>query len=459
MRTILYKCLFILVVCTTFQLFYPQGYRQYTHQCDYFDYAGINRPVILFTTPTVYITEIDVTTDIDENLQGLVKYSVSTSADAECSTKLYDKTGVAVAASSHCQGTLRVVSPQLWWPAFSCGRTSGHLYTLEIYLEEGSGSGPDVYRLPVGIRTVSWNNTSIMINNRPVYLRGFGMHEDSDIRGRGFDYAVLARDLNLINWIGTNAIRTSHYPYAEETLNEADAMGILVIVEAPACSLKSFGEELYLYHKAYLLEMMSIHKNRPSVIMWSLANEPESNSEQADHYFGNLSYVAKEYDSTRPVTFVTSQLVANDTAVRHMDIVCVNRYRAWYSDSGHTELIVHQVLGEMREWHGKYNRPVLITEYGAASISGLHALPETMWSEDYQVVTHLEHFKAFDILRQEGTITGELMWNFIDFITPQEYFRPGGCSKGLFTRERQPKHAAHTVKRRYLALANCSVEL
>lgn len=60
----------------------------------------------------------------------------------------------------------------------------------------------------------------------------------SQIRGRGFDYAMLSRDLSLIRWVAANAIRTSHYPYAEETLNQADALGIMVIVEAPACSLK-----------------------------------------------------------------------------------------------------------------------------------------------------------------------------------------------------------------------------
>ncbi|XP_046675296.1 beta-glucuronidase-like isoform X1 [Homalodisca vitripennis] len=434
---------------------YPGGYRLYQHQCDYYDYSGINRPVMLFTTPANYITGVNVITDINTESQGIVKYSVTTSADSECNVKLYNKEGALVTFAYGCGGTLMVENPQLWWPAFTCNKTAGYLYTLEIYLNGESGSGPDIYRMPVGIRTVSWNNTSILINNRPIYLRGFGMHEDSDIRGRGFDYAVMTRDLNLISWIGANAIRTSHYPYAEETLNEADEKGIMVIVEAPACSLIGFGDKLYQYHEAYLLEMMSVHKNRPSVIMWSLANEPETNSERAGYYFGNLTKVAKSYDSTRPVTFVTSQNVVNDTAVPHMDMVCVNRYRAWYSDSGLTDLIVQQVMEEMREWHSKYNRPVVVTEYGAGALSGLHTLPETMWSEDYQVVTHLEHFKAFDMLRQEGTIAGELLWNFIDFNTPQEYIRPGRCVKGLFTRERQPKHAAHTVRNRYLQFANC----
>lgn len=96
-----------------------------------------------------------------------------------------------------------------------------------------TGEVVDIYRLPIGIRTISWTNTSLLINNRPVYLKGFGRHEDSDIRGKGLDLPTVLRDYNLIKWIGANAYRTSHYPYADEIMDLADQQGIMIIDECP----------------------------------------------------------------------------------------------------------------------------------------------------------------------------------------------------------------------------------
>lgn len=81
---------------------------------------------------------------------------------------------------------------------------------------------PDIYRMPIGIRTLRWTNTSFLINNKPIYFRGFGRHEDSAIRGRGFDYVTMIRDYELLKWVGANAYRTSHYPYSDEVLDMAD---------------------------------------------------------------------------------------------------------------------------------------------------------------------------------------------------------------------------------------------
>ena len=76
--------------------------------------------------------------------------------------------------------------------------------------------------MPVGIRSIRWTNTSFLINERPVYFRGFGRHEDSALRGRGLDLVTVARDYELLKWVGANSYRTSHYPYSEEVLDAAD---------------------------------------------------------------------------------------------------------------------------------------------------------------------------------------------------------------------------------------------
>lgn len=441
---------------------YPPGYELFHHDFDFFNYAGIHRPVYLYTTPRTYIDDITVITDIHEDV-GIVKYKVEfqnkakdLSSVPQCTVTVFAKDGTKVTSVTGVSGKIHIPKANFWWP-YLTNPSPGYLYTLEICLT--SEIGKDVYRLPVGIRKITWNSTTLFINSVPTYIRGFGKHEDSNLRGKGLDYALLIRDYNLIAWLGANAYRTSHYPYAEEALDMADSLGIMIIDESPACTIDNFTEELLQKHKEVMIEIVRRDKNRPSVVMWSLANEPRSFRNESREYFSALVNLTKSLDPTRPVTFVTSQTAVNDKAVQFMDIICVNRYPAWYSDSGRTDLIQLQVKNELVMWHLKFNKPVLVTEYGAGSVIGMHTAPSSMWTEDYQVVTLTEHFKAFDALYKEGFLIGEMIWNFADFATPQEYIRPGGCKKGLFTRERQPKMAAHITRWRYWTLAHNSVNV
>uniref|UniRef100_A0A1B6D188 Beta-glucuronidase n=1 Tax=Clastoptera arizonana TaxID=38151 RepID=A0A1B6D188_9HEMI len=428
---------------------YPPGYKLYSHNFDYFDYAGINRPIKLYTTPLCFIADIKILSSL-KGSTGYLDFKVvfePSSANTECIVSLKDKKGLTITTTNSCSATLKIDNVKLWWPINTGYESVGYLYTLEVFMN--CDQDYDIYRLPVGIRTIKWNSHNLFINDKPIYLKGFGMHEDADIRGRGFDYSILVRDFNLIKWVGANAIRTSHYPYSEEFLNEADKQGLLVILETPACSLNAFTENLLINHAEILKKMVKYNKNRPSVIIWSLANEPYTNLDSSASYFSYLVNITKTLDKTRPVTFVTSQSFENDKAVKYMDIICVNRYSAWYQDPGHIDLIQHQVINELTSWHENFMKPVIMSEYGAGSVTGLHVIPSSMWSEEYQVEIIDQHKKAYNILRGQGFIIGEMIWNFIDFNTPQEYIRPGQCAKGLFTRNRQPKEAAFKIKKLY----------
>jgi beta-glucuronidase len=108
----------------------------------------------------------------------------------------------------------------------------GYLYTMKITL--ATGELKDIYRLKVGIRSLKFSNEKgVLINHEKFYFTGFGRHEDSDIRGKGLDLPLIAKDFNLIRWTGANSFRTSHYPYAEEILDFADENGIAIILESP----------------------------------------------------------------------------------------------------------------------------------------------------------------------------------------------------------------------------------
>ncbi|KAJ9592379.1 hypothetical protein L9F63_015947, partial [Diploptera punctata] len=414
---------------------------------DFFNYAGIHRPVLLYTTPSVYIDDISVNTDINGDT-GVISYEiVVTGEGSETQTvtvNILDRDGVPVQNATGLQGNIEIPNANLWWP-YLMDPDPAYLYTLEVVVDNSQ----DVYRVPVGIRKLEWNNDTVTINSKPLYLRGFGRHEDSDVR---HDFPLIARDYNLLKWLGANAYRTSHYPYSEEIMDFADKEGIMIIDESPAVNAgaQGFTDGTLAAHKEALTRLYQRDKNRPSVIMWSLANEASTQNEGADVYFRTQSWC------THSLHFI-ERIVSLVSCIRHilqnqgqvLDVIGMNRYNAWYSDSGHLEVITYDVRAEAEAWRNKYNKPVLMTEYGADTMPGLHIDPDYIWSEEYQVTYLSKHFEIFDELRAEGYFIGELIWNFADFKTAQTYTRVGGNRKGIFTRERQPKSAAHHTRKRF----------
>ena len=117
-------------------------------------------------------------------------------------------------------------------------RTSGFYTVWRLLLQEVTEK-KDTYTEVFGFREVSIRDCRIHLNGKPVYLKGFGKHEDSPVHGRGFDMAYNVKDIGLLKWIGANSFRTSHYPYCEEMLQLCDREGILVIDEAPAVGLNA----------------------------------------------------------------------------------------------------------------------------------------------------------------------------------------------------------------------------
>ncbi|XP_045773325.1 beta-glucuronidase isoform X3 [Maniola jurtina] len=427
--------------------------QEQTYTFDFFNYAGIHRSVFLYTTPQEYIDDVIVNTDI-QGLTGFVVYNVTYkgTSNANCLIQLFDKNGLQVVGANECAGLLEIGNANFWWP-YLMHPNPGYLYTLKASLIGPLGEIVDTYNLKVGIRTVTWSNTTIYLNDKPIYLRGFGMHEDSDLRGKGWDPVLWVKNFNLIKWVGANAFRTSHYPYAEEIYQMADEMGIMIIDECPSVDTDIFTDTLLVKHKQSLTELIRRDKNHPSVIMWSISNEPRSSNFKADSYFKSVVKHVKSMDLSRPVTIAISQSYLNDKSGQYLDVICFNRYNGWYAATGQLINIATSVVDEATSWHRKHNKPVIMSEYGADTLAGLHLIPEYVWSEEYQVALLSEHFKAFDKLRKAGFFSGELIWNFADFKTAQTITRVGGNKKGIFTRERQPKASAHHLRNRYHAIA------
>ncbi|XKL61127.1 hypothetical protein PGB90_008184 [Kerria lacca] len=436
-----------------------------TYTFDFFNYAGIHRSVHLYTTPTIYIDDVKILTDVKtDGTTGLIHYNItiggsfSKEESVMCFVDLLDQDGNFIVRKNRnstldgLSGTIEVPNAKLWWP-YLMHPIPGYMYMLQLQLSQKDSGINDVYRQPVGIRNLKWNATTLTINGKPIYLRGFGRHEDSDIRGKGLDLALITKDYNLIKWIGANAYRTSHYPYAEEIMDFADQQGIMIINECPGVDLVNYSIILRNKHMDSMAELIRRDKNRPSVIMWSIANEPRSQLKEAAEYFRSVVEFVKSYDETRPITAVLNRAENEDEAGQYLDIIGFNRYNSWYSNTGRLEVIREKVEDEAYKWHTKYNKPVFMAEYGADTIPGLHINPSYVWSEEYQVELLSEHFKAFDALRKKQFFIGEMIWNFADFNTAQTVTRVGGNKKGIFTRQRQPKAAAHHLRKRYWLLA------
>lgn len=420
---------------------------------DFFNYAGLHRPVKLYTTPKTFVKDVTVVTELD----GAVHYQVE--ADGNVTVQVVDEGGKTVAEASGAEGTVHIPDVTLWEPL------NAYLYTLQIRITE-KGETVDVYEQPFGVRTVEVKDSQFLINGKPFYFKGFGKHEDTAIHGRGFDEAANVLDFNLIKWIGANSFRTAHYPYSEEMMRLADREGIVVIDETPAVGVHlNFAATLFgaaekrntwahigtkEAHEKVIRELVARDKNHPCVVMWSVANEPASEEEGALEYFEPLVKLTKELDpQKRPVTIVTHlwSTPETDKIAEIIDVLALNRYYGWYVDSGDWDMVRLNMRKEFDGWRKRCpGKPIMFTEYGADTVAGLHDIDPVMFTEEFQV----EYYRVnHEICDEYNEFIGEQVWNFADFATSQGVMRVQGNKKGIFTRDRKPKAVAHDLRRRW----------
>ena len=409
---------------------------------DFFNYAGITRPVRLYTTPQAYIDGVI----LDADMHGALRYAVSVVGKGDVSIEILDSQKHVIAAQSGAEGVLHIENPNLWQPYPG----KPYLYTARIRF------GSDLYELDFGFRSIQIRGHEILLNGQPIHLHGPCKHEDLPFHGRGLDICANVTDISLYRWLNANVLRMSHYPYAEEMYDLCDREGILVVDETPAVGIGA-GEStdpyktfpLFDYHRQVLQDMIARDRNHPSVIMWSLGNEPDTEHfpQSAYDYWKPLYDLAHALDTqNRPVTMVCCQNdYTRDLITRTMDVVCINRYYGWYNLSGDLQTAKYAFNIELDFWE-KIGKPLILSEYGADTINGLHNVVPEMFSEEFQI----EYYEAIhECLDARAFVAGEFPWNFADFNTQQGPMRSGGNRKGLFTRDRKPKMAAHYFRRRW----------
>lgn len=430
------------------------GYPPTTY--DFFPFAGLHRPVVLYTTPQTCIEDITVITGID-GVDGVVHVVVRLNAlvDGGGSLRLSDgvqsyEARLAFAAGV-AEATLTVPAARLWSDA------EPFLYDLTITTDS------DRYTLQIGIRTIAVQDGQILLNGQPVQLNGFGRHEDFFASGRGLNLPLLVKDYQLMRWVGANSYRTSHYPYSEEEMQLADREGFLIIDEIPAVSLQfdtpeNMAERLRLCLQQ-IDELITRDKNHASVVMWSVANEPQpaglniavpdaENTHPSvgwgKDFLDTLLQRARALDPTRLVTLVSVMGGPNDW-LTGCDVICLNRYWGWYVYGGQLEKGLAALDEELDATWEIHRKPIVLTEFGADTLAGAHAEPPVMWTEEYQadfVHGYLE------VAARKPFVAGMQVWNFADFAAVPGPMRAAGLNlKGVFTRARTPKLAAHALRR------------
>lgn len=436
------------------------GQEKVDENFDFFNYAGIHRPVKLWIKPKQHIDDIVITYEVNKN-NAKVSFDVKTNVEnPKLKISILDEKNTVVSTDGV------ITNVRLWEPL------NAYLYKAKVELLSNDGKVIDEYTEEFGIRTVEVRDNKFLINGKSFYFKGFGRHEDSYIHGRGLDEVLNVSDINRMKWLGANSFRTSHYPYSEEMMRLADREGFVVIDETTAVGLMAnFGFDLIgttekkntwekintkEAHEQVIRELIDRDKNYACVVMWSIANEPSTAEKGAYEYFEPLFKLARKLDKQkRPCTFANIMLapVNKCLASSLCDVLCLNRYYGWYVNLGDLKVAREKMLEELNLWHEKYpNKPIMFTEYGVDTIAGIHDIDEmTPFSEEFQIEYYKMNEEVFDSLPY---FIGEQTWNYADFQTKYGLFRVQGNKKGIFTRERNPKSIAKHLKNRWTMIPN-----
>ncbi|HEY4156589.1 MAG TPA: glycoside hydrolase family 2 TIM barrel-domain containing protein, partial [Polyangiaceae bacterium] len=200
---------------------------------------------------------------------------------------------------------------------------------------------------------------------------------------------------------------------------------------------------------AHLREMVAMSRNHPSVILWGALNEGHSQEEAARPGYERLLGELRALDNTRPVTFA-SMFGHSDRCFDLADVVSVNTYPGWYQhELEDIPLELERLLAHLERTQPE--KPVIISEIGAAAVLGCHELGGGRWTEEYQARL-LEAVIAK--LFEQDRVAGLAIWQYCDTRTTDRLStvlgKPRGYNnKGLLDEYRRPKLAYGAVRRAF----------
>jgi len=376
-----------------------------TVNTDWWNYGGLTRPVRLLELPLAYLADYRVALAPGGGVAAWARVEGgSGSQPVEFSIP---GLGIRETAVPGADGVVRFSSgarPERWSPE------RPQLY--EVLLSYGE----DSLRDRIGFRSIETRGEDILLNGRSVFLRGVSVHEEPIGReGRAWSEADARALLGEALALGCNFVRLAHYPHNENMLRVADELGLMVWAEIPVYWTIDFGSQAVL-NKAgrQLEEMIARDANRASVVLWSLANEtPISDARQ--RFIAALADRARQLDPTRLITAALDTQgvernlrIIDDPLAAVVDVIGINSYCGWYSGSP-------EECADLR-WVSKYGKPIIVSEFGAGALQGLHGDSDHRWTEEYQAEVYRQNLRMLD---QITALRGLSPWVLKDFRSPR----------------------------------------
>jgi len=406
---------------------------------DWWNYGGITRDVLLVEVSEHYLENYTLRID-NQDFKRMEFSAHLNQALAGEKVRLripelkIDKTfetnpeGVVVASWK--------ASPRLWSPE------DPKLYHVELIYNE------ETLTDEIGFRSIRTEGKKLLLNGRPIFLKGISMHEE---KAYGGGRANSTSDAHLLlSWakeLGCNFVRFAHYPHNEHAVREAERMGILLWSEIPCYwTIAWTNESTYQNAQSQLRDMILRDQNRANIIIWSIANETPHSAER-DRFLSRLSTYAKSLDSSRLISMAMEVTSAknyvnrlNDNMNQYVDVVSFNQYVGWYRDVNDAPKMT---------WEIPYDKPVIVSEFGGGAKYGLHGEKNQRWTEEFQENLYKENVAMLDKI--DG-LAGTTPWILKDFRSPrrvlpgvQDYYN----MKGLFSDKGEKKKAFFVLKEWY----------
>jgi beta-glucuronidase len=409
-------------------------------ETDWWNYGGLTREVSLIELPEAFIDQYDLHLDRGEGsvIEGWIHVM-----DGQPGEKVEVEIPELGARSSAVTGDdgraairFSVKGLQRWSPQ------TPKLY--KVILHAGQDSINDL----MGFRTIETRGTEILLNGKPIFLRGVSIHAEAPYRtGRAYSDKDAETLLGWAKELGCNYVRLAHYPHDETMLRAADRMGVLVWSENPVYWALEFDNPKVLTKAEQQLdEEINTSRNHASIVLWSMANETPNNTARTQ-FIETLASRARKLDPTRLITAALlvrgegHTKIIDDPLGKALDVIGFNEYIGWYE--GHPD------SPDITKWQIDYQKPLIVSEFGAGAKAGLHGGENQRWTEEYQANVYRHQLPMLNKIAQ---LRGMSPWVLMDFRSPnrpltgiQDEFN----RKGLISDQGQKKMAFYVLQKAY----------
>lgn len=414
---------------------------------DWFNHGGITRDVTLMEVPQDFIENYLIALNkksLNEKNKVIEGKVIINGNCNNVKVEIKELNSVAKCTKNskgEYEFRITVKNLQLWNPE------NPKLYKVEITADEDKISDE------VGFRVIETQGNKILLNGKPIFLKGISMHDENPQRAdRANSVSDAEYMLNSAKELGCNFIRLAHYPHQDNILKLADKKGILLWEELPLYwGINWKSDEVFQKAKNQYTELINRDYNRASSIIWSIANET-SPEESRNAFLGNLADYIRTIDSTRLISAAckkdqpgdgnpAGEYTINDPIIQKLDIIAFNEYLGWYG--GLPEEC------RTKTFSTESQKPIIVSETGGGALAGFHGDSLTRWSEEYQEYLYKEAIPMFDKI--DG-LSGITPWILFDFMSPLRQLpgvQDGWNRKGLISEKGEKKKAFFVLKEYY----------